>query len=314
MAGCTDLAYRLLSRRRGMQYCFLEMISANGLQHESRHTKDLMKTLPEDRPLGAQLVGCEPEVMGEAAQKIEEMGFDSLDLNLGCPVRKVTGSGGGSALLKEPKTARDVFAAVVKAIKKIPVTVKMRIGFEDASGIEAVEIAKIAEGEGLKAVTVHGRTRAQGYSGKADWAAIGKVKAAVKIPVVGNGDVLSADDARKLREISGCDGIMIGRGGLGNPWIFTQIRSALYTNEPVLMPTPEERLQTVLEHFDLEVKYEGPERGLFHMRRIGAWYIEGRPNAAFYRNELNRCTSIDAMREILRRAMDPALENKPAVA
>jgi nifR3 family TIM-barrel protein len=202
----------------------------------------------------------------------------------------------------------------VKAIKKIPVTVKMRIGYEDASGAEAVEIAKIAEGSGLKAVTVHGRTRAQGYSGKADWNAIGKVKAAVKIPVIGNGDVLSAVDALKLREMSGCDGIMIGRGGLGNPWIFAQIRSALYTNEPFVDPTPEEKMQTVLEHFDLEVKYEGPERGLFHMRRIGAWYIEGRPNAAFYRNELNRCSDIAAMREILKKAMDPSLEKNPAAA
>jgi nifR3 family TIM-barrel protein len=314
MAGCTDLAYRLLSRRRGMQYCFLEMISANGLQHESRHTRDLMKTLPEDRPLGAQLVGCEPDVMGDAAQKIEEMGFDSLDLNLGCPVRKVTGSGGGSALLKEPKTAADVFTAVVKAIKKIPVTVKMRIGYEDATGAEAVQIAKIAEDCGLKAVTVHGRTRAQGYSGKADWAAIGKVKAAVKIPVIGNGDVLTADDARKLRDISGCDGIMIGRGGLGNPWIFSQIRSALYTNEDVHLPTVEEKTSTVLEHLELEVKYEGPERGLFHMRRIGAWYIEGLPNAAFYRNELNRCTNIDAMRDILKKAMAHAPETTPSAA
>lgn len=299
MAGCTDLAFRMVSRKRGMEFCFLEMVSANGLMHESHHTHDLMKTIPEDRPLGAQLMGSEPDVMAAAAEKIESMGYDSLDLNLGCPARKITSQCSGSAMLKDPGNAERVFKAVVKAVKKIPVTVKMRKGYEDPSGDEAVKIAKIAEDCGLAMVTVHGRTRVQGYSGVADWEAIGKVKRAVKIPVIGNGDVVSVEDAKRMRDISGCDGVMIGRGGLGNPWLFGAIRAALYTGEEVHEPTREEKLQTVLEHLELETKYEGPVRAVLHMRRIGAWYIQGQPHSAFWRGELNRAQTVDQIRDVL---------------
>ena len=300
MVGCTDLAYRLVTRRRGMKFCFIEMVSANGLMHESSKTFDLLKTIPEDRPIGAQLMGCDPETMASAAAKIEDMGFDLLDLNLGCPVRKVTSGGGGSAMLKDPKNTEAVFKKVVGAVKRIPVTVKMRKGYEDPSGDEAVEIARIAEGSGISAVTVHGRTRAQGYTGKADWEAIGKVKRALKIPVIGNGDVVTADDARRLREVSGCDGIMIGRGGLGNPWIFRQIHEAIVDNKAdVSQPSIEERLATALEHMELEAKYAGAQRAVFHMRRIGAWYIAGVPNAAKWRDQLHRSRSLDEVKAIL---------------
>lgn len=303
MVGCTDLAYRLVARKRGMKFCFIEMVSANGLMHASGKTFDLLRTIEEDRPLGAQLMGCDPDVMGAAAEKIESMGFDLLDLNLGCPVRKVTSGGSGSAMLKDPKNAEAVFKKVVAAIKNIPVTVKMRTGWEDETGREAVEMAKVAEGSGIAAVTVHGRTRAQGYSGKANWENIGKVKAAVKIPVIGNGDVTNAADARRLREVSGCDGVMIGRGGLGNPWIFRQIHAALFEGREEPLPTKEDRLATVLEHMDYEEKYVGPIKAVYHMRRIGAWYLAGVPNAAKWRSELVQSKELSRMREILTAAL-----------
>lgn len=311
MAGCSDLAFRLVSRKRGMQYCFLEMVSATGMLHDSKRTHELLKTVPEDKPVGAQLVGCDPDIMGEAAQHIEEMGFEHLDLNLGCPVRKVTSSGAGAALLENPQQAEKVFKKVVQSVKNIPVTVKIRKGYEDDSGRQAVEIAKVAEGSGIKAVTMHGRTRAQGYTGKADWPSIGRVKNAVKIPVLGNGDVLSVEDARRMIEVAGVDGIMIGRGGLGNPWLFEEILGVLFKKENFVKPTLKDKLDAALDHMALEVKYEGEQRAIFHMRRIGAWYIAGIPHAARWRGELVRTKTLDDIKSILTTAlsMDPEHDN-----
>ncbi len=310
MAGCTDLAYRLVSRRRGLAFCFLEMISANGFMHESRKTRELMKTVGEDSPVGIQFMGCDPDVMATAAARAEEMGFHLVDMNLGCPVRKVTSTGAGAAMLKDPKNTEQVFKKVVSAVKSIPVTIKMRLGYEDASGNEAVEIAKIAEANGISAITVHGRTRAQGYTGKANWAAIGKVKAAVKIPVLGNGDVVTAADAKKLQQESGCDGIMIGRGGLGNPWLFKQIHEQLFENKEPAPPSTDDRMNAVLEHMELEVKYEGEQKAVFHMRRIGSWYISGVTNAAHWRSELVRCRTIPEIRNVLMKALTESKEFK----
>lgn len=299
MAGCTDLAYRLISRAYGMGFCFLEMVSAESLTRGNEGANELMKTVPEDKPLGAQLMGCRPEAMAQGAQMIESMGYDLLDLNLGCPAPKVAGKGSGSALLANPDLAKQIFTAVIKSVKKIPVTVKMRLGVEDASGKEAVQIAKIAETCGIDAVTVHGRTRVQGYSGKADYEAIARVKEAVKIPVIGNGDVLSGEDAQKMLKITGCDGVMIGRGGLGNPWIFKSVENVLEGQSPLPEPSHEEKKKALLKHFDLELTHRPEKMALLHMRRIGCWYFKNLPGVAEFRGAVNTCQTVTGMRELI---------------
>lgn len=278
LAACSDLPFRLVARERGLKFCFLEMVSAQSLTRENAKTRRMLISTPEDRPLGAQLIGCDPGMMAEGATILEEMGFDLIDMNLGCPVKKVVSNGEGSALLRTPELAEKVFRAVRNAVKKIPVTVKMRKGFQDASGDEAAELARRAEASGLAAVTVHGRTQAQQYAGKADWEAIGRVKRAVKIPVIGNGDVLTPADAQRLLDRAGCDGIMIGRGGLGNPWIYRNLddvmsgaRSAAY------VPSVAERKATLLQHLALERLHLGDRQAALNMRRITVWYTQGLP-------------------------------------
>lgn len=299
MAGCTDLAFRLIARQRGMEFAFLEMVSADALVRKNQKTLYLLKSTERDRPLGAQLVGCNPDIMGEAAAMIENMGFDWLDINCGCPVPKITAPGGGSALLIEPEKTKKIFESVVKNVKKIPVTVKMRKGYADASGEEAVRMAKIAEDAGLDAVTVHGRTRMQGYTGPADWEAIAKVKKALKIPVFGNGDVISAESATKLMETTGCDGVMVGRGGLGNPWLYKEIEAALEKKEKPVPPTLEERKRAALAHLDLEIEHESERLAVLKFRRIACWYLQGLPGSAELRNKVNTVNTAAEMREAI---------------
>ncbi|OGS01009.1 MAG: tRNA dihydrouridine synthase DusB [Elusimicrobia bacterium RBG_16_66_12] len=278
LAGCSDLPFRLVARGKGLGFAYAEMVSAQSLTRDSLKTKRLLITDPSDRPLGAQLLGCDPGMMAEGAAILEEMGFDLLDLNLGCPVKKVVSNGEGSALLRSPEKAELIFRAVRGAVKKIPLTVKMRTGFSDPSGDEAVELARRAEAAGFDAVTVHGRTQAQQYGGRANWEAIGKVKRAVKIPVIGNGDVLTPEDARRLLGVSGCDAVMIGRGGLGNPWIYKNLEEVLDgKRESVFVPSVLERKETLLAHFALERERLGERQAALNMRRIAVWYTQGLP-------------------------------------
>lgn len=299
MAGCTDLAFRLIGREKGMEFAFLEMISADALVRRHERTLGFLERTEADKPLGAQIVGCHPETMGEAAGLLEDMGFDLVDINCGCPVPKITAPGGGSALLVEPEEARKIFESVVRSVKRIPVTVKMRKGFADGSGDEAVRIAKIAEDAGLSAVTVHGRTRMQGYSGNADWSAIRKVKEAVNIPVFGNGDVNSGEDAKRLMETSGCDGVMVGRAGLGNPWIYKSIEAVMNQEEPPAETPLEEKKQTALKHLELEVRTEGEKTGVLKFRRIACWYLRDLRGASEFRARVNTLTSAAEMRAVI---------------
>ena len=299
MADCTNLAFRLIARKHGLELAFTEMVSAEALARGNKRTLPLLRKIRKDNPLGAQLVGHNPASMGKAAAIIEDQGFDILDLNCGCPVRKVTGPGAGSALLQNPDLARRIFRSVMAHAKKIPVTVKMRSGFADPSGKEALRLALIAQEEGLAAVTVHGRTRTQGYSGKADWKVIELVKRSLKIPVFGNGDIFEPEDAKRMMETTGCDGVAIGRGALGNPWIYAGIRAVLSGHAPKL-PSFEEKKRVALQHLRLEIKYEGEKMGVLQSRRIAAWYFKGCPHVAQLRDKINRAATFREMTDSIK--------------
>lgn len=297
MAGVTDLPFRLLCREQGAGLVCMEMISAKAVAFRNRNTEKLMQTVPGESPVSLQLFGSDPDVISETAKEIEERPFDILDLNMGCPVPKIVGNGEGSALMKNPKLVEQIVARTVRAVKK-PVTVKIRKGFDD-SHVNAVEIARIAEASGAAAVAVHGRTREQYYSGKADWEIIRKVKEAVRIPVIGNGDVDSPQQAERLLAETGCDGIMIGRAARGNPWLFHQIRAYLETG--VMEPRPgfDEVRQMMLRHARMQIDYKGDYTGIREMRKHISWYTAGYPHSARLRAQINSVESFEELEELI---------------
>ena len=265
MAGVTDLPFRLLCKEQGAGLLCMEMISAKALQYKNKNTKVLLAIHPQEYPVSLQLFGSDPKIISEQAKRIEDLPFQILDINMGCPVPKVVKNGEGSALMKNPKLVFEIVSQLVKAIEK-PVTVKIRKGFDD-DHINAVEIAKIAEEAGASAVAVHGRTREQYYSGEADWDIIRQVKEAVHIPVIGNGDVTSAEKAAKMRKITGCDGVMIGRGVQGNPWIFRELAEYDRTGTIPPRPTQEEIRNMMLRHARMQLEFKGEYLGIREMRK-----------------------------------------------
>lgn len=294
MAGVTDLPFRVLCKEQGAGLLCMEMVSAKAIYYGSKNTEELMKISPAEMPVSLQLFGSDADIMADMAKKIEEKPFAVLDINMGCPVPKVVNNGEGSALMKNPKLAEEIITKMVKAVKK-PVTVKIRKGFDEAH-LNAVEMAKIAEASGAAAVAVHGRTREQYYAGKADWDCIRAVKEAVKIPVIGNGDVTDALSAERLLKETGCDGVMVGRAAQGNPFIFREITEYLETGVIPPKPTPAEVRATIERHARMQMEEKGEYTGVREMRKHLSWYTVGYPISAKYRQMIN---SMETMEELL---------------
>ena len=294
MAGVSDLPFRLLCREMGAGLVCMEMVSAKAIIYKNRNTGMLMEIHPDEHPVSLQLFGSEPAIMHEAVGMIKDRPYDILDVNMGCPVPKVVSNGEGSALMKKPELIQEIVAALVKVSDR-PVTVKIRKGFNDAS-VNAVECALAAAEGGAAAIAVHGRTREQYYSGEADWEIISKVKEAVNVPVIGNGDVNTPQDAQRMFDETGCDGVMVARAAQGNPFIFREFKSFFETGEICEKPSMQEIYDTVIRHADLQLKYKGEYIGIREMRKHVSWYTYGMPGSAKFRNEINQMTDMDSLK------------------
>lgn len=299
MAGVSDFAFRHICFRLGAAYTVTEMVSAKALVYNDEKTKALLYIPEEDRPCGAQIFGHEPDVMGEAAAiALEISGADVIDINMGCPVGKIVKSGDGSALMKDPELAGRIVEAVCAAVR-VPVTVKFRKGF-DGGSVNAVEFGRICEKAGASALTVHGRTRAQMYAGKADWDIIRDVKNSVSIPVFANGDVFSADDAEHILRYTCCDGVMIGRGSFGDPWLFAQANAAIAGEGIPPLPSLAERIDLAEEQIRLLASYAGERKACVEARHQLPWYLHGVAHAGYYKQQLVRLESLEQLHEICR--------------
>lgn len=288
MAGVTDLPFRTICKEKGCGMLYTEMINAKALCYDDENTKKMLNLEDDGHPVAVQIFGSDPEYMGKAASIMNQYTNDILDINMGCPAPKVIKNGDGSALMRNPKLAAEVLTAVVKNSKK-PVTLKIRKGWDDNS-VNAVEIAKIAEECGISALAIHGRTREQFYSGKADWDIIAEIKQSINIPVIGNGDVFDVQDAVNMLEKTKCDAIMIGRGSQGNPWIFNRINHYMKTGEVLPEPTLEEKISTAIKHMNLAVAEHGEYVAVREMRKHIGWYLKGLKNSAKYRDQINKIT------------------------
>ena len=287
MAGVTDTAYRIIAHDMGCPLCYAEMVSSQGIHFRNERTLSMLQSEPGERPLAMQIFANSPEMAAEAASYVEELGTaDILDFNMGCPAPKIVKNGEGSALMLAPDKVYEILSAIRKAVK-MPFTVKMRKGWDDQH-VNVLEIAKIAEAAGVDAIAVHGRTREQFYSGQADWQIIAEVKKAVKVPVIANGDVRTCKDLQRILDTTGADGVMIGRGAQGNPWIFKQLTHYLRTGEVLPPPTLQERAAVIVRHLDLLLKYKGDYIGPREMRKHATWYTRGITHGAILRDKFNR--------------------------